>query len=93
MKKILLTILLLVCAMFAKVDINSADAKQLQALKGVGEAKAKQIVDYRTKNGAFTTVDDLMKVSGIGKKILDDNKNELEAKPAAPKPADTKAKK
>jgi len=89
MRKILLSLLLAAVAMFAKVDINSADAKALQALKGVGEAKAKQIVEYRTKNGAFATVDDLMKVPGIGKKILEDNKNEIEVKAAA-KPSEPK---
>jgi competence protein ComEA len=87
MKKVLLSLLLAAVAMFAKVDINSADARALTVLKGVGEAKAKQIVEYRGKNGAFKSVDDLMKVPGIGKKILDDNKNELEVKAPIGAPA------
>lgn len=81
MKKILVLLMALAIAMFAKVDINSADVKTLQALKGVGEKKAEQIVEFRKKNGEFKSVDDLKKVSGIGQKILDDNKNEIEAKP------------
>jgi competence protein ComEA len=93
MRKILLSLLLAAVAMFGKVDINSADAKALTALKGVGEAKAKQIVEYRGKNGSFATVDDLMKVPGIGKKILDDNKNELEVKAPAPAVAAKKEEK
>ncbi len=83
MKKIILALICLATMMFAKVDINSATVQELQTLKGVGEKKAQEIVDYRTKNGAFKSVDDLAKVKGIGKKILDDNKNELEVKPAA----------
>lgn len=83
MKKIIIALLCLVTMMFAKVDINSASVQELQTLKGVGEKKAKEIVDYRTKNGAFNSVDDLAKVKGIGKKILDDNKNEIEVKSSA----------
>ncbi len=57
----------------AKVNINKASASELQSLKGIGEAKAKAIVDYRTKNGKFTDVKQLMKVSGIGEKLIAQN--------------------
>jgi comEA protein len=53
------------------VDINSADAKTLMTLKGMTNKKANAIVDYRTKNGAFASVDDLTKVKGLGKKSVD----------------------
>jgi len=60
------------------VDINSADAETLAAeLDGVGLAKARAIVEYRTKNGAFANPDDLGNVKGIGQKILDDNKGNI----------------
>ena len=39
-------------------------------LTGIGESKAKAIIDYRTKNGNFTTINDLTKVNGISEKIL-----------------------
>jgi len=55
----------------AAVDINSATVEQLDGLKGVGPAKAQAIVEYRTKNGPFKSVDDLEKVKGFGKKTVD----------------------
>jgi len=50
----------------APVDLNSATLEQLDALPGVGPATAKAIVDYRTKQGRFRVVDDLLSVPGIG---------------------------
>ena len=75
MKKILVALLFALFAFsgltMAAVDINSATVEQLDALKGVGPAKAKAIVEYRTKNGPFKSVDDLEKVKGFGKKTVD----------------------
>ena len=48
------------------VNINTANATQLTQLPGVGPAIAQKIIDYRTANGPFTSVDDLTKVPGIG---------------------------
>ena len=63
----------------AKVDLNDADAATLQKeLAGVGEAKAKAIVAYRETNGPFSSVDELLEVKGIGKAILDRNRDKLE---------------
>jgi competence protein ComEA len=62
-----------------KVDLNSADAPTLQReLTGVGEAKAKAIVAYRESKGAFASVDELLEVTGIGKAILDRNRDRIE---------------
>jgi len=77
--RIWLSVLLLMAltglAYGAPVDINTADAATLdKSIVGVGPKKAEAIVIYRQQNGPFTTVDDLMKVKGIGKKILDDNR-------------------
>jgi len=55
---------------FAAVNVNTANESELQALTGIGPAKAKAIIEYRTKNGAFKTVDDLLKVPGIGPAVL-----------------------
>lgn len=52
-----------------KVNINTANLKTLSALKGIGPELAKNIIDYRTKNGNFESVEDLKKVKGIGDKI------------------------
>ncbi len=55
----------------SKVNINSASAGELEALPGVGEVIAERIVDYRTANGPFGSVDDLLDVSGIGEVTLE----------------------
>ena len=57
------------------VDLNSADAETIaRELNGIGTTKALAIVAYREKNGAFTTADDLLNVTGIGPQILTANK-------------------
>lgn len=50
----------------APIHLNSATAAQLDELPGVGPATAARIIDYRTANGPFKTVDELDSVSGIG---------------------------
>ncbi len=55
-----------------KVDLNRADSWLLQALPGIGEGKAAQIVEYRIANGPFHSVDDLLKIRGFGKTAIDD---------------------
>ncbi|MBP5950329.1 ComEA family DNA-binding protein [Pseudomonas iridis] len=63
----------------AKINLNDADSATLQReLSGVGEAKAKAIVAYRETNGPFASVDELLEVKGIGKAILDRNRDKLE---------------
>lgn len=52
------------------VNINTASASELQSLSGIGPSMAQSIIDERTKNGPFASVDDLMRVSGIGEKKL-----------------------
>jgi competence protein ComEA len=57
------------------VDINSADAATIaRELQGIGLSKAQDIVEYRAKNGAFKSVDDLRKIKGIGAKTLERNR-------------------
>lgn len=53
------------------VNINTASADELALLPGVGPARAKAIVDYRTAQGPFKKVDDLAGVSGIGSRSLE----------------------
>jgi len=49
-----------------KIDINRAEPWLLEALPGIGEVTAQAIVDYRSENGSFRRIEDLLKVSGIG---------------------------
>jgi competence protein ComEA len=49
-----------------KIDINRAEPWLLEALPSIGEVLAQSIVDYRSQNGPFRTIEDLLKVSGIG---------------------------
>ena len=60
-----------------KININTADASELQKLTGIGPGKAKSIIDYRNKNGPFKSVDDLLNVSGIGEKTLEKIRDEI----------------
>ncbi|WEV52193.1 helix-hairpin-helix domain-containing protein [Bifidobacterium sp. ESL0704] len=53
------------------VNINTADSTRLQQIKGVGPVMAQKIIDYRSSIGRFTSVDQLLKVSGIGQKTLE----------------------
>ena len=53
------------------VNVNSAIATELEELPGIGEVIAQRIIDYRTENGPFATVDELVDVSGIGDAILE----------------------
>jgi competence protein ComEA len=52
------------------VNINTADVQLLTTLPGIGENKAKQIVAYRDSNGAFSSIEDIKNVSGIGDGIF-----------------------
>lgn len=53
-------------AAIAKVNINTADSKTLQTVKGIGPKRAAAIINYREKNGPFKSIDDLNKVKGKG---------------------------
>jgi len=50
----------------ALVNINTASLTELESLSGVGPSTAQKIIDYRTANGGFTSIEQLMDVSGIG---------------------------
>ena len=52
------------------VNINTADQVALETLPGVGPVTAQAIITWRTENGAFTSVDELLEVSGIGEVTL-----------------------
>ena len=91
MKHILFGILALLAVplALAAVNINTATATELEALPGIGPAKAKAIADYRQQHGAFKSVEELKNVKGIGEGIFSKLKAEATVAPA---PANSKAK-
>ncbi|WP_273431036.1 helix-hairpin-helix domain-containing protein [Chitinibacter tainanensis] len=97
-KKLLLGVIAsisLSCAAYAAVDLNTATQQQLEALNGIGPQKAKDIIDYRSKNGPFKSAEDVMKVPGIKEGTFAKIKSEVtvggKAAAAAPAKADAKA--
>ncbi len=76
----LLLVLFSFNAFSATANINTADAATLDAaMQGVGPKSAAAIVAYRTKHGPFKSVDDLVKVKGIGPKAVEKNRDKLSA--------------
>ncbi|NWF65228.1 MAG: ComEA family DNA-binding protein [Chloroflexi bacterium] len=57
------------------ININTASPEELDTLPGIGPTIAQRIVDYRTENGPFQTIEDIMNVSGIGPSTFDQIKN------------------
>lgn len=56
------------------ININTASCELLQKLPGIGQSKAQAIVEYREESGGFGSVEDLLYVSGIGEKTLENLK-------------------
>lgn len=75
--KLFIVFFMLVCAVFASVNINNADTKSFQSLIGVGKKKAQAIIKYRKLHGCFVSVDALTLVKGIGAKTLEKNRSQL----------------
>jgi competence protein ComEA len=54
-----------------KVNINTASVSELETLPQIGPKVAQRIVDFRTQNGKFKKIEELMKIKGIGEKTFD----------------------
>jgi len=83
MRKLLLLLVFSFTMLFGAININTATKEELMTLKGVGEATAENIIEYRKAN-KFKTIEDIKNVKGIGDKkfeaIKDDIKVEGESK-------------
>ena len=62
---------------YAAVNLNTASQAELETVKGIGPAKAKAIIDHRSKNGPFKSVDDLKEIKGFGDKMVNKMRAEL----------------
>jgi competence protein ComEA len=63
-----------------KVNINTASKEELKTIPGIGDVTAQKIIDYREKNGSFSTVEDLKKVGRIGDKTLEKMKDKMDVR-------------
>lgn len=71
-------LVIMVPAAAGPVNVNAADARTLQKeLVGIGPAKAQAIVAAREKNGPFKSLDEVARVKGVGKKLVDRNRGNL----------------
>jgi len=73
-----LVVMMWVGVAWAGVSINSATVAELESLPHIGHVKAMAIVEYRETKGPFESIDDLVKVKGIGAKTLDKIRDQLE---------------
>lgn len=84
----LIASLLPLAAWAGPVNVNTADASTLaRELDGIGPVKAQAIVEYRQKNGPFRAAEDLLKVDGIGQRVLDQNRPNIRIEKAGQAPA------
>ena len=79
MKKLMILLALFSINVLAEpVNVNTADATTIsESLKGIGQKKAEALVQYRTENGNFTTLNDLTNVKGIGEKTVEKNADDI----------------
>jgi len=98
MKRLLLVLVMcfgLSGVALAVVNINTATKQELISLKGVSEKRAQEIIDYRTKNGPFKSIDDLQLVPGFTPGLMKQIRSEIttSGKTTADKPGEaTKGK-
>lgn len=61
-----------------KVNINTGTLEDLKTLNGIGDSKAKSIIEYREQNGGFKSIEDIKNVTGIGEKMFERIKEQIE---------------
>ena len=74
MKKLLMIIIaqfIFIGAVNATVNINTASQEELQTIPGISAAKAKAMIDYRSKAGKFRRVEDVKNIEGINSSTMD----------------------
>lgn len=61
----------------SRVNLNTADMERLMTLPGVGESKAKQIIEYRETNGSFSSIEEIMEIQGIKEGVFNKIKDSI----------------
>ena len=61
----------------SKISLNNATISELMTLSGIGESKAKAIIEYREKNNGFKSIEELKNVSGIGNSTYEKIKDKI----------------
>ena len=79
MKRLLLLFVFSFSLLFGAVNINTASKEELMSLKGIGEATAEAIIEYRKEN-KFKKIEDIKNVKGIGDKKFESIKEDIEVK-------------
>ncbi len=78
-QSLIFSLMPIAAATAGQVNVNAADAATIaRELEGIGPAKAQAIVEYRQKNGPFRAPEDLLKVDGIGEKVLEQNRGNIQ---------------
>lgn len=85
MKKVILLLVLFGVHIFASINLQTASKEELMSIKGIGDKKAEQILEYR-KSNTINSVEDLKNIKGFGDSIISNIKNDIRVK------KDTKSK-
>jgi competence protein ComEA len=80
--RLLLVVSFLLMGLFGKeidlkIDLNTADAKEIAQLRGIGKKRATDIVEYRDRVGCIKNTDELATIKGIGKKTIEKNRENI----------------
>ena len=59
------------------ININTADQEMLMSIKGIGDKRARAIIDYRKEHGPFKSIDELAEIKGLGQFFIDSNRESL----------------
>lgn len=92
MKKIIALLVVSGSLLFGAINLQTASKEELMSIKGIGEKKAEQIMDYR-KSSKISKPEDLKNIKGFGDSVVDNVKNDVKVKEKSVKKAEKLEKK